>query len=50
MSGSGAKNLDPETDIMDQFLEKETNIRDQLLGPEIAIMGEGNFMVQHRAT
>ena len=34
MSVSSKKLLDPETDIMDQFL-----------GPETDIMGEGNFML-----
>ena len=34
MSVSGKKCLDPETDIMDQFLDPETDIKYQFLNPE----------------
>ena len=34
MSVSGKKCLDPETDIMDQFLDPETDIKHQFLNPE----------------
>ena len=55
MSVSRNKPLDPETDVMDQFLNPETDIKDkfldgnretdimdQFLDPETGIMGEGN--------
>ena len=45
MSVSGKKLLDPETDIMDQFLAPETDIKHQFLDPETDIMGEGNYIV-----
>ena len=28
------KNLDPETDVMDQFLDPETDVRNQFLDPD----------------
>ena len=34
MSVSGKKRLDPETDIIDQFLDPETGIKHQFLNPE----------------